>query len=111
VWRSAEIHRLRPLELLRPSIVQKSPHEGAKLPRFPAGTNEDNVDKPEDVIGYWRAVELFTPNDIPKVDRLNPVRQTSLLDEGLLRFSQVVDTAIPGDDSPITRISSRTSRR
>ena len=65
------------------------------------------MDKPEDVIGYWRAVELFTPNDIPKVDRLNPVRQTSLLDEGLLRFSQVVDTAIPGDDSPITHISSR----
>ncbi|MGC5258210.1 DEAD/DEAH box helicase [Gordonia sp. DT218] len=39
--------------------------------------------KPENILGYWRAIELFTPNSIPKIERHSPVRQTHLLQDGL----------------------------
>ncbi|MEP9394539.1 AAA domain-containing protein [Gordonia sp. VNK1] len=40
-------------------------------------------DRPQDILGYWRAVELFTPQSVPDIDRHSPIRQTHLLSDGL----------------------------
>ncbi len=47
----------------------------------PASRNRG--DSAENILGYWRAIEMFTPSSIPKIDQTSPIRQTYRLEDGL----------------------------